>query len=113
MHSAKDVPGELPDGLAIVGVPERADARDALCGAASLDDLDDGARVGTASLRRRAQLLALRARTSRSRDAARQRRHAAAASWPTGDFDAIVLAARGLERLGRARRGRADRPGAR
>ena len=60
VHSAKDVPGELPAGLAIVGVPERADARDALCGARSLDELDEGAVVGTASVRRRAQLLALR-----------------------------------------------------
>ena len=62
VHSAKDVPSELPDGLAIVGVPERADARDALvCGyAGALDGLADGASVGTASLRRRAQLLAAR-----------------------------------------------------
>ncbi|MDQ3936141.1 MAG: hypothetical protein M3340_16080, partial [Actinomycetota bacterium] len=60
VHSAKDVPGELPDGLAIVGVPERADPRDALCGPASLDDAPEGARVGTSSLRRRAQLLARR-----------------------------------------------------
>ena len=60
VHSAKDVPSELPDGLAIVGVPERADARDALCGAGSLDELAEGAAVGTASLRRRAALLALR-----------------------------------------------------
>ena len=60
VHSAKDVPAELPDGLAIVGVPERADPRDALCGAASLDELPEGAAVGTASLRRQAGLLALR-----------------------------------------------------
>ena len=60
VHSAKDVPGELPAGLSIVGVPERADPHDALCGADSLDDLAAGAVVGTASVRRRAQLLALR-----------------------------------------------------
>ena len=60
VHSAKDVPGELPDGLEIVAVPPRADPRDALCGAASLAELPTGAAVGTASLRRRAQLLALR-----------------------------------------------------
>jgi len=54
------MPGELPGGLSIVGVPERADARDALCGAASLDSLSAGAIVGTGSLRRRAQLAALR-----------------------------------------------------
>ena len=60
VHSAKDVPGRLPAGLSIAGVPERADPRDALCGAASLDELGEGAVVGTASVRRRAQLLALR-----------------------------------------------------
>src|SRR5205085_344254 len=60
VHSAKDVPSEVPDGLAILGVPARADARDALCGTGSVDGLDGGARVGTASLRRRAQLLAAR-----------------------------------------------------
>ena len=98
-HSAKDVPGELPDGLAIVGVPERADARDALCGAASLDELPEGARVGTSSLRRRAQLLALRpdlrVEGLRGNVDTRLRRLAG------GDYDAIVLAAAGLARLGR------------
>ena len=61
VHSAKDVPGQLPEGLSIVGVPERADPFDALCGAPSLGALAPGAVVGTASLRRRAELLALRA----------------------------------------------------
>src|SRR5215218_4024151 len=60
VHSAKDVPGVLPEGLAIVGVPERADPHDALCGAAALRDLPERAVVGTGSLRRRAQLLAMR-----------------------------------------------------
>ena len=103
VHSAKDVPGELPDGLAIVGVPERADARDALCGAGSLDDLAEGARVGTSSLRRRAQLLALRPDLNveelRGNVDTRLRRLA------DGDYDAIVLAAAGLERLGRGGEG--------
>jgi hydroxymethylbilane synthase len=99
VHSAKDVPSELPDGLAIVGVPERADPRDALCGAASLGDLPAGAAVGTSSLRRRAQLLALRpdldVRDLRGNVDTRLGRLEA------GDFDALVLAAAGLERLGR------------
>jgi hydroxymethylbilane synthase len=103
VHSAKDVPAELPDGLSIVGVPERADARDALCGAASLDELAEGAAVGTASLRRRAALLALRPdleiRDLRGNVDTRLRRLA------DGDFDAIVLAQAGLERLGRAGEG--------
>jgi hydroxymethylbilane synthase len=100
VHSAKDVPSELPDGLSIVGVPVRADARDALCGVASVDELAEGAVVGTASLRRRAALLAARPdveiRELRGNVDTRLRRLA------DGDFDAIVLAQAGLERLGRA-----------
>jgi hydroxymethylbilane synthase len=103
VHSAKDVPAELPDGLAIVGVPPRADPRDALCGAGSLDELPEGAVIGTASLRRRAALAALRPdldlRELRGNVDTRLRRLAA------GDFDAIVLAAAGLDRLGRPEEG--------
>jgi len=99
VHSAKDVPSELPDGLAIAGVPPRADARDALCGAGALDALPDGAVVGTSSLRRRAALLALRPdldiRELRGNVDTRLRRLAG------GDFDAIVLAQAGLDRLAR------------
>jgi hydroxymethylbilane synthase len=100
VHSAKDVPGVLPDGLSIVGVPERADARDALCGAASLADLPEGATVGTGSLRRRAQLAALRpdldVRDLRGNVDTRLRKLA------EGDYDALVLAYAGLARLDRA-----------
>jgi hydroxymethylbilane synthase len=99
VHSAKDVPSELPDGLSIVGVPERADARDALCGAASLDELPQGAAVGTGSLRRRAQLLAVRpdleVRELRGNVDTRLRR------LEEGRYDALVLAAAGLARLDR------------
>jgi hydroxymethylbilane synthase len=101
VHSAKDVPGELPDGLSIVGVPERADPYDALCGATSLDELRPGAVVGTASLRRRAQLLALREdleiRELRGNVDTRLKR--------LDDYDAIVLAQAGLDRLGRGAEG--------
>jgi hydroxymethylbilane synthase len=103
VHSAKDVPSELPDGLSIVGVPERADARDALCGTASLDELAQGALVGTGSLRRRAALLAQRpdldVRDLRGNVDTRLRRLA------DGDFEAIVLAQAGLDRLGRGGEG--------
>jgi len=100
VHSAKDVPGELPEGLAIVGVPARADARDALCGGRrSLEELAEGARVGTSSLRRRAQLLAqrpdLHVTELRGNVDTRLRRLA------ERDYDAVVLAAAGLDRLGR------------
>ena len=103
VHSAKDVPGELPDGLAIVGVPERADPRDALCGAASIGDLPSGARIGTSSLRRRAQLAAVRPDLAvedlRGNVDTRLRRLA------EGRHHAVVLAMAGLERLGRAEDG--------
>jgi hydroxymethylbilane synthase len=125
VHSAKDVPGELPEGLEIVAVPERADARDALClappvaeaaraadphapprhsvAAHPLDVLPDGAVVGTASLRRRAELLALRpdldVRELRGNVDTRLRR------LEEGGLDAIVLATAGLARLGRAEAG--------
>jgi hydroxymethylbilane synthase len=103
VHSAKDVPAQLPDGIAIAAVPERADPRDALCGAASLAALGAGARVGTSSLRRAAQLRALREDLAvvglRGNVDTRLRRLA------EGDYDAIVLAAAGLARLGRGGEG--------
>ena len=103
VHSAKDVPAELPAGLSIVGVPARGDPGDALCGARSLDELPPGALVGTASLRRRAQLLAwrvdLEVRELRGNVDTRLRRLA------EDEFDAIVLARAGLERLGRSAEG--------
>jgi hydroxymethylbilane synthase len=105
VHSAKDVPGELPEGLSIVGVPERADPLDALCGAASLDGLAIGEVVGTSSVRRHAQLLALRpdlsVRELRGNVDTRLRRLA------DGAFDAIVVARAGLMRLGRGDEGAA------
>jgi hydroxymethylbilane synthase len=100
VHSAKDVPSELPEGLRIVGVPEAADPRDAVCGAAGVAELSQGAVVGTSSLRRRAQLLAARpdldVRDLRGNVDTRLGKLAG------GGFDALVLAAAGLDRLGRA-----------
>ena len=99
VHSAKDLPAELAPGLAIAGAPAREDARDALCGADSIAALPAGARVGTSSLRRRAQLLALRD------DLAVSELHGnldtRLGRLAAGDFDAIVLAVAGLRRLGR------------
>lgn len=98
VHSAKDVPGDLPEGLAIVAVPERADPRDAVCGALSLEALEAGARLGTSSLRRRSQILARRPDLDvadlRGNVDTRLRRLA------EGRYDAVVLAAAGLARLG-------------
>lgn len=103
IHSAKDVPAELADGTELLPSPPRADPRDALCGAPSLAALPAGARVGTASLRREAQLRALRPDLDvaelRGNVDTRLRRLA------DGDFDAIVLAQAGLDRLGRGGEG--------
>lgn len=100
VHSAKDLPGELPDGLALVGVPEREDPADAYIGAAgSLADLAPGARVGTASLRRRSQLLSLRPDLEVS--ALRGNVDTRLARLAEGGLDGIVLAYAGLARLGR------------
>jgi len=100
VHSAKDLPGEMPDDLALVGVPVREDPADAFIGAASsLTDLPEGARVGTASLRRRSQLLAVRPDLGGAelRGAVDTRLRKLA----EGELDGIVLAAAGLMRLGR------------
>jgi hydroxymethylbilane synthase len=103
VHSAKDVPGVLPEGLAIVGVPERADPRDALCGATDFGDLAVGARVGTSSLRRQAQLLA--ARPDLDLAELRGNVDTRLRKLGEGQYDAIVLAAAGLARLDRAAEG--------
>jgi hydroxymethylbilane synthase len=99
VHSAKDVPAELPDGLELVAFPAREDARDALCGASSLAALPPGARVGTSSLRRAAQLRALREDLQvvemRGNVDTRLRK------LREGEVDAIVIALAGLVRLGR------------
>ena len=101
VHSAKDVPGHLPDGLVIAAVPAGEDPRDALVGAARpAAELPAGTRVGTSSLRRRAQLLAhnpeVEVTPLRGNVDTRLRKLAA------GEYDAIVLAGAGLRRLGRA-----------
>jgi hydroxymethylbilane synthase len=99
VHSAKDVPAELPDGLELVAIPARADPRDAICGAPSLQALPEGARVGTSSLRRAAQVRAARPDLDvipvRGNVDTRLRKLA------QGECDALVLALAGLQRLGR------------
>ncbi len=100
VHSAKDLPAEMPEGLAIAAVPAREDPADVWIGSGdSLDGVPEGARVGTASLRRRAQLLAARP------DLAVSELHGNVDTrlrkLAEGEFDAIVLAAAGLRRLGR------------
>ncbi len=101
VHSAKDVPGELAHGLALLGAPPRAAPEDVLCGAGELDQLRPHARVGTSSIRRLAQLRAAREDLEvvalRGNVDTRLRKLAE----PGEGLDAIVLARAGLQRLGR------------
>jgi hydroxymethylbilane synthase len=100
VHSAKDLPAELTEGLMLAAVPAREDPLDAWIGVgSSLDGVPEGAKVGTASLRRRAQLLAARP------DLAVSELHGNVDTrlrkLAEGELDAIVLAVAGLRRLGR------------
>ncbi|TCT06047.1 hydroxymethylbilane synthase [Aquabacter spiritensis] len=102
VHSAKDVSTILPDGLHLAGFLPRADVRDALIlrEGAGLSDLPTGARVGTASLRREAQLRRLRPDLDVS--LLRGNVHTRLAKVREGAFDATLLALAGLTRLGLA-----------
>lgn len=100
VHSMKDVPAHLEPGLHMAAVSERADPRDAFCSnkASSLDELPAGSVVGTSSLRRAAQIRVLRPdleiRSLRGNVPTRL------AKLDAGEYDAIILAAAGLDRLG-------------
>ena len=95
VHSAKDLPSDTAPGLRLAAVPERADPRDALVGRA-LDDIPTGGRIGTGSVRRRAQLAAWRPDlTFGSLRGNLETRVAKAAN-----FDAVVVALAAMERLG-------------
>jgi hydroxymethylbilane synthase len=96
VHSAKDLPSTTVDGLVIAAVPERADARDALVGD-RFDTLPPGARVGTGSVRRRAQLAWLRPDLTFAGLRGNMETRLSKAS----DFAAIVVAVAALDRLGR------------
>jgi hydroxymethylbilane synthase len=96
VHSAKDLPSESPPGLVIAAVPERDDPRDALVGS-TFDGLPVGAKVGTGSVRRRAQLAWARPDLTFAGLRGNIDTRLAKAS----QFDAIVVAAAALRRLGR------------
>ncbi len=97
VHSAKDLPSMSADGLLLACVPERGDVRDVLVGA-RLDAIPNGGTVATGSVRRRAQLLALRSDLV----FAELRGNIDTRLDRAGDFDAIALAAAGIDRIGRA-----------
>jgi hydroxymethylbilane synthase len=100
VHSAKDLPGDMPKGLEIAAVPAREDPLDVWIGTgSSLEEVPEGARVGTASLRRRAQLLA--ARPDLRMEELHGNVDTRLRKLEEGRLDAIVLAAAGLRRLGR------------
>jgi hydroxymethylbilane synthase len=101
VHSLKDLPTDLADNFAIAAVPAREDPRDGLCSErfSSIEELPGGAHVGTSSLRREAQLRAMRPDLAihplRGNVDTRLRK------LESGEYDAIVLACAGLKRLGR------------
>ena len=101
VHSLKDLPTELPKGFEIAAITERQDPRDAFCSRhyQSFQELPQGARVGTSSLRRQAQLKAVRPDLDihplRGNVDTRLRK------LEQGEYDAIILASAGLKRLGK------------
>lgn len=99
VHSMKDVPAQLPDGLEILCIPLREDARDALISrhGQAFKNLPQGACIGTSSLRRQAQLL--NARPDIRIEMLRGNLDTRLRKLKEGQFDAIVLAAAGLRRL--------------
>jgi len=97
VHSLKDLPTELPEGLVLAAIPEREDPRDAILGR-KLNDLPAGAKVGTSSLRRAAQLRRLR--PDLVIESVRGNLDTRVRKLEEGQYDAIVLAAAGLKRLG-------------
>jgi len=100
VHSMKDVPADMPEGFCIAAVLERANHADALVGGeqCSLASLPQGARVGSSSLRRQAQLKLMR--PDLLIEPLRGNVNTRLAKFESGEFDAIILAAAGLERLG-------------
>ncbi|MCH9005763.1 MAG: hydroxymethylbilane synthase [Proteobacteria bacterium] len=99
VHSMKDVPAEIPAGFCLAAMMERANHRDALVTAAGtqLDGLPKNASVGSSSLRRQAQIKMLR--PDLRIEPLRGNVNTRLARLESGDFDAIILAAAGLERL--------------
>ncbi len=100
VHSMKDVPAEMPEGFCVAAVLDRANHADAFVSAnyASLGDLPDAARVGSSSLRRQAQLRMIR--PDLVIEPLRGNVNTRLAKLEAGEYDAIILAAAGLERLG-------------
>jgi hydroxymethylbilane synthase len=97
VHSLKDLPTELPEGLVLAAIPEREDPRDAMVGR-TLANLPLGAKVGTSSLRRAAQLRQLR--PDLQVESIRGNLDTRLRKLDEGLYDAILLAAAGLKRLG-------------
>lgn len=103
IHSLKDMPGELPDGLELAAVPKRKDPRDALLSKGpTLEELPHGAKVGTSSLRR--QVLLRELRPDLQVEELRGNLDTRIRKLDEGQYDAIVLACAGLERMGWAHR---------
>ncbi|WP_313812635.1 hydroxymethylbilane synthase [Glutamicibacter sp.] len=115
VHSLKDLPTAQPEGLVLAAIPQREDVRDALCSrdALTLDQLPEGAKIGTGSPRRAAQLLAYRSdlqivdirgnvptRLGRVKGVGDTLDDGSVGRATQGDLDAVILAAAGMRRLG-------------
>ena len=100
VHSMKDVPADMPEGFCLAAILERANHADALVGkdGVDFDALPEGARIGSSSLRRQAQLKLLR--PDLSIEPLRGNVNTRLSKLDSGAYDAIILAAAGLERLG-------------
>ena len=98
VHSMKDVPMQMPEGLTLGVICEREDPRDALVGCTGFDQLGEGAKLGTSSLRRSCQLS--RHRPDLTIGFLRGNVNTRLAKLDNGEFDAIILACAGLIRLG-------------
>lgn len=100
VHSMKDVPAEMPEGFCLAAVLQRANHADALVGGddCTFDSLPQGARIGSSSLRRQAQLMLMR--PDLLVEPLRGNVNTRLSKLDNGDYDAIILAAAGLERLG-------------
>ena len=105
VHSLKDLPTEITNGLTIAAISEREDVRDALVarkGISGFAELPPGARIGTSSLRRQSQLLY--ARSDLTLEPIRGNVDTRLRKLDSGEFDGVILASAGLRRLGRADR---------
>ncbi|MBI4063073.1 MAG: hydroxymethylbilane synthase [Elusimicrobia bacterium] len=102
IHSLKDLPGDLPQGLVLAGFQKRGDPRDVLVAKSGWEELGQGARIGTSSLRRQVQLAELAAKSNKTIEMVNLRGNldTRVKKVESGDLDGVILSGAGLNRLG-------------